>query len=76
MDAHESLYLGAVAGMADHTPASSGPHPGDNVSGITAGFTWRGRVEWVSDDRVVVNGGGWWAAYPLSDITGIRRGAC
>lgn len=75
MDAHSREYAAAVAGMADHTPAPVVPERGDTVTGCTGGTTWTGWVEWVSGREVVVNGGGWWARFPVADITHLVRRA-
>ena len=74
MDAHVSEYLAAVEGMADHTPAPVMPERGDQVAGVTNGRSWSGRVEWASGRDVIVNGGGWWAPFPIADITRLVRG--
>jgi hypothetical protein len=75
MGAHNSEYLGAVAGMQDTYGTGTTTPPtlavGDFVSGLTAGRRWAGHVEWFSDDgkTMVVNVDHSWVTVPLSDIT-------
>jgi hypothetical protein len=76
MDAHNSEYAAAVAGMQEtygtgwrdtsNTPLAVG----DIVSGVTAGKEWSGEIEWFSDDdgMVVVNVDHAWVRVPLADI--------
>jgi hypothetical protein len=78
MDAHNSEYLGAVAGMQDtygtgwtdtnNTPPNLAV--GDFVSGVTAGKQWSGHIEWFSEDdgTVVVNVDHAWVRVPVADI--------
>jgi hypothetical protein len=74
MDAHNSEYLGAVAGMQDTygTAATTPPSlaVGDFISGVTAGKQWSGHIEWFSDDDacVVVNVDHAWVRVPVKDI--------
>ena len=74
MDAHNSEYLGAVAGMQDTygTGWTSTPNlaVGDFISGVTAGKQWSGHIEWFSDDdaTVVVNVDHAWVRVPVRDI--------
>jgi hypothetical protein len=74
MDAHNSEYLGAVAGMQDTygTGTTSTPNlaVGDFVSGVTAGKQWSGHIEWFSEDDacVVVNVDHAWVRVPVADI--------
>jgi hypothetical protein len=71
MDAHENEYAAAVAGMADHTMPPAVPQEpavGDYVSGVTAGRSWSGHVEWVEGDHMCVNVGGGWLSVPVADI--------
>jgi hypothetical protein len=73
MDAHNSEYLGAVAGMQDTygtgwtTPPSLAV--GDFVSGLTAGRRWSGRVQAVEADRMVVDVDGALLSVNTQDIT-------
>ena len=77
MDAHNSEYLAAVAGMQDtygigwRDTGNTLPAVGDFVSGITKGRHWSGHVEWYSDEdaSVVVNVDHAWVRVPVSDIT-------
>jgi len=72
---HENEYLAAVSGLHEQTPTPSPvarkaePAVGDFVSGITAGKSWRGRVEWIADGRMTIDVGGGWLAVPVADIT-------
>jgi hypothetical protein len=74
MDAHNSEYLGAVAGMQDAygTGTTSTPNlaVGDFISGVTAGKQWSGHIEWFSEDdaSVVVNVDHAWVRVPVKDI--------
>jgi hypothetical protein len=68
MDPHTNEYLGAVAGMAE-TYGTNPPEAGEEISGVTAGRSWRGTVEWVQGDRVCVNTDGSWVYVPVADIT-------
>jgi len=73
MDAHNSEYLGAVAGMQDtYGTATTTPTlaVGDFVSGVTAGKQWSGHIEWFSEDdgTVVVNVDHAWVRVPVKDI--------
>lgn len=69
-DAHNSEYLGAVAGMQD---TYGTPQPtlaaGDFISGMTAGKRWSGRIEWIDGDRLTIDVGGGWLAVSAKDIT-------
>jgi len=75
MDAHNSEYLGAVAGMQDTYGTATTTPPslavGDFVSGLTNGRRWSGHIEWFSEDDacVVVNVAGSWERFPVADIT-------
>lgn len=76
MDANSREYAAAVVGMADHTPAPLVLEKGDEVSGISDGVRWGGRVEWVNDDgELCVNGGGWWCYRRVADVVSVKRGA-
>ena len=76
MDAHESEYAAAVAGMQDaYGKSSQETTPpslavGDFVSGVTAGKQWSGHIEWFSEDDncVVVNVDHAWVRVPVKDI--------
>ena len=74
MDAHNSEYLGAVAGMQDTYGTATTTPPslavGDFISGVTAGKQWSGHIEWFSDDddSVVVNVDHAWVRVPVKDI--------
>ena len=74
MDAHNSEYLGAVAGMAETYGTATITPPslavGDFVSGVTAGKQWSGHIEWFSEDdgTVVVNVDHAWVRVPVRDI--------
>ena len=74
MDAHNSEYLAAVAGMQDTYGTGTTTPPslavGDFVSGVTAGKQWSGHIEWFSEDdgTVVVNVDHAWVRVPVKDI--------
>jgi len=74
MDAHNSEYLGAVAGMQDTYGTGTTTPPslavGDFISGVTAGKQWSGHIEWFSEDdgTVVVNVDHAWVRVPVKDI--------
>ena len=74
MDAHNSEYLGAVAGMQDTYGTAATTTPtlavGDFISGVTAGKQWSGHIEWFSEDdgTVVVNVDHAWVRVPVKDI--------
>jgi hypothetical protein len=74
MDAHNSEYLGAVAGMQDTYGTGTTSTPtlavGDFISGVTAGKQWSGHIEWFSEDdgTVVVNVDHAWVRVPVKDI--------
>jgi hypothetical protein len=69
-DAHNSEYLGAVAGMQE---TYGSPQPtlavGDFISGMSAGKRWSGRIEWIDGDRITIDVGGGWVAVSASDVT-------
>jgi hypothetical protein len=70
MDAHNSEYLGAVAGMQDtYGTGTTTPAVGDFVSGLTAGRRWSGRVQAVEADRMVVDVDGAVLSVSTNDIT-------
>jgi hypothetical protein len=76
MDAHNSEYLGAVAGTQEtygtgwRDTTNTPPVVGDFVSGVTAGKEWAGEIEWFSEDdgTVVVNVDHAWVRVPITDI--------
>ena len=76
MDAHNSEYLAAVAGMTEtygtgwHDTTNTPLAVGDIVSGVTAGKAWSGEIEWFSEDdgTVVVNVDHAWVRVPVGDI--------
>jgi len=69
----DNEFLAAVSGLPEQTPspvvARPEPAVGDFVSGITAGKSWRGRVEWIEGGRMTIDVGGGWLAVPVADIT-------
>ena len=76
MDAHNSEYLGAVAGMQDTygtgraDTSNTTPAVGDFVSGLTAGRRWSGYVQSIERGWMFVDvNGGAWLAVPVRDIT-------
>jgi hypothetical protein len=74
MDAHNSEYLGAVAGFRESAgwhDTTNTPAVGDFVSGLTRGRRWSGNIEWFSDDgkTMVVNVDHSWVTVPVADIT-------
>ena len=68
-DPHQSEYLAAAAGMAEHTAAPAEPAVGDFISGSTSGKAWSGRVEWIDGHMVCIDVGGGWVRVPLKDQT-------
>ena len=69
----DNEFLAAVSGLPEQTPShvarKAEPAVGDFVSGMTAGKSWRGRVEWIADGRMTIDVGGGWLAVPVADIT-------
>lgn len=71
MDAHFREYAAAATGIAEQTPPPEHAYAvGDFVSGVSAGRSWSGRIQWIADDgRLSIELDGGWLYVSPKDIT-------